>query len=145
MRLPQWFLTPRFNVMGYYVKNRQLQSGSSGVVLPAGPSSYRPNAPAFGLIRFNTDSGLVEFFNGTVFLSLSAGGSVSYTVDTLTGDGSTTTFVMSESESNPTQILVFVGSIYQEPAVSYTVSGYNITFVSAPPNGLPINVIHTNS
>lgn len=132
--------------MGYFVKNRQLQSGSTGVVLPTGGTATRPDNPVFGLMRYNTDSGLIEFFNGTIFQSLSAGGSVSYTVDNFTGDGSTTIFTMSEAESNETQVLVFVGSIYQDPATAYTVDGgLDITFTSAPPAGVAINVIHTNS
>lgn len=134
--------------MGYFVKNRRLQSGSSGVILPAGPTSLRPDSPLFGLIRYNTDSGFVEYFNGSAFISLATGGAVNYTVDSFTGDGITTTFVMSQIVSDPTQIIVFVGSVYQIPTTNYTVGGpanYNITFTSAPPSGLPINVIHTNS
>jgi hypothetical protein len=130
--------------MGYFVKNRQLQSGSSGVVLPTGSSSQRPTNPAFGLIRYNTDSGLIEYFDGTQFLSLSAGGVV-YTVDNFTGDGSTVVFNMSSAPANAQQITVFVGSIYQIPTTNYTVDGssVDITFTSAPPNGVSINVIHT--
>ena len=134
--------------MGYFVKNRQLQSGSSGVVLPSGSTATRPDYPTFGLIRYNTDSGYVEYFNGVIFQNLSTGGSVAYSVDNFTGDGTTTTFVMSVKVSDPAQIIVFVGSVYQIATTNYTVGGpanYNITFTSAPPNGLPINVIHTNS
>lgn len=132
--------------MGYFVKNRRLQSGSSGVVLPTGSAANRPDNPAFGMIRYNTDSGFVEYFNGSVWNSLSAGGSVTYTVDDFTGDGSTTVFTMSEAESDATQLIVFVGSIYQDPATAYTVDGgFDITFTSAPPAGIPINVIQTNS
>lgn len=132
--------------MGYFVKNRQLQSGSSGVVLPTGSSVTRPDNPAFGMIRYNTDSGLVEFFNGTVWSSLSTGGSITYTVDDFTGDGSTTIFTMSIAESTATQLIVFVGSIYQDPASAYTVDGgYDIEFTSAPPNTVPVNVIHTTN
>jgi hypothetical protein len=132
--------------MGYFVKNRQLQSGSSGVVLPTGSSANRPDFPAFGMIRYNTDSGLVEFFNGSIWSTLSTGGSITYTVDDFVGDGSTTVFLMSIAESTATQLIVFVGSIYQDPASAYTVDGgYNITFTSAPPNTVPINVIHTTS
>ena len=132
--------------MGYYVKNRRLQSGSSGVVLPSGSTSQRPDYPVFGLIRYNTDSALIEYFNGTDFISLSAGGGITYTVDSFTGDGTTTVFTMSEQESNAQYITVFVGSIYQQPTITYTVNGgYDITFTSAPPSGVPINVIHTNS
>lgn len=134
--------------MGNFIKNRRLLSGSSGVVLPSGGTALRPDNPAFGLIRYNTDSGFVEYFNGTIFQSLSVGGAIGYTVDNFTGDGSTTTFVMSIIVSDPTQIIVFVGSIYQIATSNYTVGGpgnYNITFTSAPPSGLPINVIHTTS
>jgi hypothetical protein len=132
--------------MGYFVKNRQLQSGSTGVVLPTGSSANRPDFPAFGMIRYNTDSGLVEFFNGSVWSSLSTGGSITYTVDDFVGNGVQTIFTMSVAESTATQLIVFVGSIYQDPASSYTVNGgYDITFTSAPPNTVPINVIHTTN
>jgi hypothetical protein len=132
--------------MGYFVKNRQLQSGSSGVVLPTGSSAQRPVSPAFGLIRYNTDSsGFVEFFNGTEFVALSSG-DVQYTVDNFVGNGVQTDFTMSVAESTATQIMVFVGSIYQEPTTAYTVNGsVTLTFTSAPPNTVPINVIHTSS
>ena len=132
--------------MGYYVKNRQLQSGTSGVVLPTGSSAARPDNAAFGMIRYNTDTGLVEFFNGTIWDNLSPGGSITYTVDDFTGNGTTTVFTMSTAVSSTQQIIVFVGSIYQDPATSYTVNGgYDITFTSAPPNTVPINVIHTST
>jgi len=130
--------------MGYFVKNRQLQSGSSGVVLPAGGAAVRPENPLFGMIRFNTDSGFCEFYNGNIWQNFGTGGVITYTVDDFTGDGSTTVFNMSIAEDSETQIIVFVGSIYQDPATAYTVNGTNdITFTSAPPNTVPINVIHT--
>jgi hypothetical protein len=132
--------------MGYYVKNRRLQSGSTGVVLPTGSSETRPEYPTFGMIRYNTDVGLVEFYNGSVWNTLSTGGSVSYTVDDFTGNGVQTIFTMNIAEDVAENIIVFVGSIYQDPATSYTVNGgLDITFTSAPPNTVPINVIHTSS
>jgi hypothetical protein len=132
--------------MATLYKNRQLQSASSGVVLPTGPASARPDYPTFGMIRFNTDSGLVEFFNGTIWDYLSPGGSINYTVDNFTGNGSRTVFTMSIAVAQASQIMVFVGSIYQNPTTAYTVNGgYDITFTSAPPNTVPINVIHTST
>ena len=131
--------------MGYFVKNRQLQSGSSGVVLPSGGSGLRPDAPRFGLIRYNTDLGAVEFFNGTVFVQLGTAGAITYTVDQFTGDGSTTTFSpLSSSVPGDDQVIVFVGSIYQTPTTAYSITGAGndeITFTSAPPSGEPISVI----
>ena len=130
--------------MGYFVKNRRLQSGSSGVVLPAGGSALRPDAPKFGLIRYNTDLGAVEFFNGSVFVELGTAGAITYTVDNFIGDGSTLTFALSASVSGDDQVIVFVGSIYQTPTTAYTITGGSlddITFTSAPPVGEPISVI----
>jgi len=131
--------------MGYFVKNRQLQSGSTGVVLPTGSTAQRPDYPTFGLIRFNTDTGFCEFFNGTIFQNLGTGGSVSYDVITATGDGSTVDFTLDYEYSDPTQLIVFVGSIYQEPTVAYTVSSFTLTFTSAPASGIPINIIQTQN
>lgn len=132
--------------MGYFVKNRQLQSGSSGVVLPTGSAAERPDYPTFGMVRYNTDSGFCEFYNGTIWQNFGTGGSVSYTVDNFTGNGVQTVFTMSIAESNEEQIIVFVGSIYQDPATAYTVDGgYDITFTSAPPNTVPISVIHSQN
>lgn len=132
--------------MGNWVKNRLLESGSTSVVVPAGSTAQRPTAPVFGQFRFNTDSANLEFFNGIMFVPLSAAGSISYIVDSFTGDGSTTVFTMSEVESLATQIIVFVGSIYQDPTTAYTVDGgFDITFTSAPPDGEPISVIHSDT
>lgn len=131
--------------MGNFLKNRNLESGSSGVVLPGGGSALRPVSPKFGLIRYNTDLAAVEFFNGSVFVQLSAAGAIDYIVDSFVGDGSTTVFTMSVQQSQTTQIIVFVGSIYQDPLTAYTVDGgFDITFTSAPPQGEPISVIHSS-
>ena len=97
--------------MGYYLKNRRLQSGSSGVVIPTGSTAQRPDYPTFGLIRFNTDTGFCEFFNGTIFQNMGVGGTVSYDVITETGDGSTVDFTLDFEYSDPTQLIVFVGNL----------------------------------
>ena len=95
-------------------------------------------------MRFNTETGLIEYFNGVQFISVSAGGNVNYTVDSFTGDGSTTVFTMSEEEATASQVIVFVGSIYQDSTTAYTVNGgFDITFTSVPPQGEPISVIHS--
>ena len=132
--------------MGNWVKNRRLESGSTSVVMPTGSSATRPDAPVFGQFRFNTDIGLIEFYNGAIWSTLSAGGSIAYTVDDFVGNGVTTVFTMSVQEATAQQIIVFVGSVYQIPVTNYTVNGgFDITFTSAPPLSLPINVIHSST
>lgn len=132
--------------MGTFLKNRKFQSGSSGMVIPTGSSATRPDAPVFGLMRYNTDLASIEFFNGIVFQTVATSGGITYTVDSFTGDGSQTVFTMTIAESNAEEIIVFVGSLYQIPVTNYTVNGgFDITFTSAPPDGVPINVIHSDS
>ncbi len=127
---------------GRYLKNYQLNT--PGFVLPGGSSNERPDNPFGGSIRFNSDTAAVEYFNGTSFITVANVGDITYTVDSFTGDGSTTVFTMSVQESTTSQIMVFVGSIYQDPTTAYTLSGnFDITFTSAPPDGEPISVIHS--
>lgn len=131
--------------MGNFTKNRELISGSTGIRMPTGTSAQRPDAPIFGIFRYNTDLGAVEYFNGSVFVQLGAAGAVTYTVDQFTGDGVTLTFgPLSNSVAGDDQVIVFVGSIYQTPTVAYSITGAgndDITFTSAPPSGEPISVI----
>jgi hypothetical protein len=129
--------------MGTFLKNRELQSGSTGIRIPYGSAATRPDNPVFGMIRFNTDSDLCEFYNGSVWQSFGTGGAVSYTVDSFVGDGSTVAYTMTVAPADDQQVQVFVGSVYQEPTTAYTVSGTTLTFTSAPPNSVPINIIQT--
>lgn len=39
-------------------------SGTSAIQLPSGTTNQQPQNPTAGLIRFNTDLGYVEFFDG---------------------------------------------------------------------------------
>jgi hypothetical protein len=50
---------------------------------------------------------------------------------------------MTNAVDRETDILVFVGGVYQIPDTNYTVDGsYDITFAAAIANNVPINVIH---
>ena len=46
-------------------------AGTNGVVIPSGSSSTRPAYPATGMIRFNTDLGTTELYDGSVWGGLS--------------------------------------------------------------------------
>lgn len=128
--------------MGYFIKNRKLQSGSTSVVVPTGTSANRPDFPVYGTFRFNTSIGRLEYFNGSSFKTVSFSGESDIIVDTFNGDGTTVTFgPMTQAPSNVDQVIVFVGAIYQNPTI-YTVTNYDITFSSAPPLGEVINIIH---
>ena len=60
-----------------------------------------------------------------------------------TGDGSTTSFTLSNSpDENLTN--VFLSGVYQSKS-NYSISGSSLTFSTAPPNGLPIEVMVAKS
>jgi hypothetical protein len=64
--------------MGYFLKNRQIPSGSTGVVLPTGGNVVRPTDPVDGAIRFNTDNdGFIEYYNNGVWVNLNQQGGYS--------------------------------------------------------------------
>jgi hypothetical protein len=129
--------------MGYFVKNRELRSATTSVVVPTGDSTTRPETAVFGSFRYNTDLGALEFYNGTLWQSVNVAGETDIFVDSFTGDGSTTTFSLSTTVTGADQIIVFVGSLYQEPS-TYSITGASndISFIDAPPNGESIHIIH---
>jgi len=63
--------------LGNFVKNRRIPSGSTGAVLPGGDSAVRPEFPESGLIRYNSDSTAIEYFDGTQFVTLAGGATYS--------------------------------------------------------------------
>lgn len=129
--------------MGYFVKNRELRSATSSVVVPTGDSTTRPETAVFGSFRYNTDLGALEFYNGTLWQSVNVAGETDIFVDSFTGDGSTTTFSLSTTVTEADQIIVFVGALYQEPS-TYSITGASndISFIDAPPSGESVHVIH---
>jgi hypothetical protein len=130
--------------MGRFLKKVRAagHSTAQSIAIPKGGTDSRPVTPEFGDTRFNTDTLALEIFNGTVFHASAHIGEVTLTVDTFTGDGSTTTYTMSKDATAVNQILVFIGSVYQQPTTAYSVLDDEITFTSAPPTGETISVTH---
>ena len=111
-------------------------SGSTDAVkLPSGTTAQRPTASA-GIIRFNSQTGFYEGCqDGSTFINFAVAGSApTFTKETATGDGSTTTFTgfFSSAPENVNNVFVYIDNVFQEPTENYTVSGTNITFTSAP-------------
>ena len=61
--------------------------------------------------------------------------------DEFTGDNSTTAFVLSMSITNKNNVQVYLDGVYQSKN-NYTTSGSTVTFLTAPPNGVAIEVNH---
>jgi len=128
--------------MGYFVKNRSSGRSPTGTIVPTGDTNNRPLEPVTGLMRFNSETSIMEYFNGTTWQTIVNTGIVPLVVDKFTGDNSTVSFNMSQIAPSTVQILVFVGGVYQTPDDTYTLSGINLIFDSAPPLNSSIAVIH---
>ena len=117
------------------------KENKSGVVIPVGGTAERNEVPQTGVTRFNTDTGVLEVFNGTEFKSIAKQGLSSISVTTLTGDGSTIAFSISTNVDSGNQLLVFVGNVFQIFGTNYTLSSGTITFTSPPPDSHTIVVL----
>ena len=120
-------------------------SGSTDAVnLPQGNTSARPTAAA-GIIRFNSQTGQYEGCqDGSTYVNFAiAGDAPTFTKESTTGDGSTTTFsgFFSSAPESANNVFVYIDNVYQEPTENYSVSGTNITFTSAPHSGARIFAI----
>lgn len=127
---------------GRFLKEPNIDGGARSIGIPSGNTARRPDAPKFGSFRFNTDLGRLEYYNGTTFKSVALDGEKTLTVDTFTGNNTTTTFTMSVTPTGTGQILVFIGGVHQESDTHYTILSDDITFNEAPPTGETITVLH---
>jgi hypothetical protein len=134
--------------MARFLKNPTVHDNPNfAVQLPIVPSSSYGDAPTSGLLRFNQATNRIEFFYNNAWSQVAKIGSVQIVTDTFAGDGVTSNFIMSQIESDPTAIAVFIGGVYQQPTTNYTVNGTTqIAFTSPPPapgaNPNTIIVIH---
>ena len=119
-------------------------SATDGILLPSGNTSQRPTAAA-GVIRYNSQTGKYEGSqDGSTWVDFAIAGSApTFTKETTTGDGSTTTFsgFFSTEPESANNVFVYIDNVYQEPTENYTVSGTHITFTSAPHSGARIFAI----
>ena len=148
--------------MGRFVKNQELGQGATAVEIPQVSTANRP-AGQNGQIIYNTTTSTYQVYNGAQWYNVSeASREKTLTIDRFQGDGTTVVFgggsgntldgstaaTLSVSPSSSSDIIVFVGGVYQTPETNYTLSGGQITFGSAPPandgatNGHVITVVH---
>lgn len=131
--------------MARFLKNPDISTGALGVKLPIG-SNTLSDVPVTGVMRFNSSNSRIEFYYNGTWNQVAKVGTTTVVPDTFVGDGITQVFTMSQAETDPTNIVVFIGGVYQQPTINYTVSGTAITFTSAPPapgaNPNTIVVIH---
>ncbi len=148
--------------MGRFVKNPVIGDNAVGVTIPNVTTAQRPSGTN-GQLVYNTTTSTYQVYNGSAWYNVSeASREKSIVVDRFQGDGTTTVFgsgagntlddstmaTLSVVPDAATDMVIFVGGIYQAPTTNYTYSGGQITFGSAPAgndgetNGHVITIIH---
>lgn len=100
---------------------------TTGLTIPVGNTVQRADPAATGTVRFNTDAGRIEVYDGAEWDSVAAG----VTNQLFTGDDSTLVFALDRDSTSAAALVVFNG-VVQIPGVAYTVTGNLITFAEAP-------------
>src|SRR6056300_685787 len=88
---------------------------------------------------FSNDGGTTEISSDADYVAV-VEEYISGADDTFTGDGSDTTFTLSDTGREADQIVVFVDRARQTATTDYTVSGSTLTFTRAPHNNAEIFV-----
>jgi hypothetical protein len=114
---------------------------TDSIMVPAGTNAQRPGnaggTDTAGMVRFNTTSANLEYYNGTGWMNT---GTV-FTIiadDQLTGNGSTSYTLGGSVSTNGA--LVSINGVIQIPTLAYSISGTTITFTEAVQNGDIIDV-----
>ena len=148
--------------MGRFLKNPEIGDNAVGVTIPNVTTAQRPSGTN-GQLIYNTTTATYQVYNGSAWYNISeASREKTITIDRFQGDDTTTVFgagagssidnsssaTFSQTVNDATDIMVFVGGVYQIPTTNYSVSGQQITFGSAPSgndgtsNGHIITIIH---
>ena len=136
--------------MGRLAKNRVIKTGSYAIRMPMGSNTVGPQRPQAGQVRFNKSNNNLEVFYSGEWHHLGTTGRVAIVKDTFIGDGVTADFTMLNAPTGEEQyypgmesdVLVFVGGVFQEPNVAYTLNNAVISFTGVPDLGMPVVVLH---
>lgn len=103
--------------------------GTDAFGLPAGDQSARPDDPLIGYTRFNTDTGTIEYYDGTNWISP---GQATVSSEVINPDGTSNTYPLS-SNTTSSGALVSINGTLQQPGYSYNIINNNqIQFTEIP-------------
>lgn len=131
--------------MGRYLKNKELHSGSYSIRVPLGYTALGHGTPVDGLFRYNEDLKKLEYYTDNAWRVLTIEGNTEVLKDTFTGDGDSQQFGPMSFAYSPGQearIMVYIGNVFQNPGVAFSVDGPNINFSSTPNALQPIIILH---
>jgi len=103
---------------------------SSVLRLPVGTEAQRPTPglEQVGDLRFSTDLGSIEWYDGAGWINPTTN---VITSETIVPDGTSASFSLAQ-ESTTTSVLVNFNGVIQRPSTTYSVAGNIITFSTVP-------------
>jgi len=117
--------------------SKTIREVDTALNVPTGTTAQRAGSPAAGDLRFNTTTSKFEGYSGSAWGDVGVGNFL--VTNTFTGDGSDTTFTISNAVADENNLLVFIDGVFQAQNV-YSISGTTLTFATAPANGRVITV-----
>ncbi len=120
-----------------------LGANTDAVHVPVGTTGQRPGSPAAGYFRYNSTNGKFEGYTDE-WGSIGGGSGTNMDTNIFEGDGSDTTFTLSNAPDDEKNLMVFVDGVFQAQNV-YSVSGTTLTFATAPADGRVITVYHSTT
>jgi hypothetical protein len=102
-------------------------AATSALQLPSGTTAQQPTPVLAGAIRWNNSSNIIEYYNGSAWVSLI--GQINN--QTITPDGATNEYTLDYS-TTAEGVIVSINGTLQQPGVAYTVAGTQITFAEIP-------------
>ena len=111
-------------------------SGQSDIV--ADQAADTLNIAAGSNINLTTDAATDTL---TIESTASGGGTVTVQRNNYTGNGTTTVYGVSSTITSENNIQIYLDGVYQDKD-TYTTSGSNVTFSTAPPTGTGIEIMH---
>lgn len=125
---------PAAGMMRYNSTTLKLEIYTNSAWTPVGGSAAvsttAPTSPQPGDLWYDSGTGQLKTYNGTAWVV----GQVNLSVDTFSGNGTTTAFTLSVDPGTENNTEVFIGGVYQQKG-TYSVSGTTLTFSAAPPAG----------
>jgi hypothetical protein len=101
-------------------------NSNSALQIPVGSSANRPGG-VNGMIRYNTDTPALEYYNGNIWVPVTN----TVTDQQITGDGLLNTFTL-DQQASTVGVIVSINGTLQHPVSAYTITGDQITFTQTP-------------
>jgi hypothetical protein len=132
--------------------------GATSMMVPVGPTAARPSSQGGndvqGMVRFNSTTNSLEFYDGTIW---NVAGSVftvisdrQFSGNTAGGfgnvDGTNTQFTL-QATATTSSVIVSINGVMQFPTLAYSVSGTTMTFTEppAPDDVIDVRLLTTTS